>query len=194
MKQQLVAALAAAVLTISIAQAQTHQEHDTAAGEPATAQAHGAHMTMTDAQFVPMMIQHHRDGIEMARVAEQKATTPHVKQLAANIRANQERELVELQQFQQAAAATTGTAGRDDQHAVMMMRMSKQSIERVQSANGKEVDRAFLKEMSSHHQMAIDMVSMTKFQDAKLKQSANKMAGGQRREIQELKATQQKIG
>lgn len=198
MRYHLAAAMAVAALTAApVAYAQTHEGHTTTpaqtpAGKTSTAAPRAQHMAMTDAQFVPMMMQHHKDGIEMSRVAEQKATTSQVKQLAAKIRANQERELQELEHFQQ-TAGTSGAAGHDG-HADAMMQMSKKSIERVQSANGKDVDHAFLEEMSSHHQMAIDMVGMTTFKDARLKQSANKMAAGQRREIQELKSTHKKIG
>jgi uncharacterized protein (DUF305 family) len=47
-------------------------------------------MHMNEKQFVTMMLQHHHDGIEMARIAEQKAATPEVKALAKKIREGQE--------------------------------------------------------------------------------------------------------
>jgi len=43
-------------------------------------------MGMTDAMFVPMMIKHHQQGIEMARLEEERGSTAPVKALAAKIR------------------------------------------------------------------------------------------------------------
>lgn len=181
MRQQLSVTVALAVLAAGvIAGAQTRQQTPTTAPHqqhsPAPGAQHNMAMTMTDAQFVPMMIQHHRDGIEMARVAEQKAATAEVKALAAKIRAAQERDVPELQRFQKNSTGTTGTAGQDEAHAAMMREQSQISIARVRDASGKDVDRAFLEEMASHHQMAIDMVHGTKFQNSALKQKAAKMA------------------
>jgi uncharacterized protein (DUF305 family) len=179
-------ALAVAGLSLALAGSAAAQTTD-----QSRAHQHGAAAHMTDAQFVPMMLQHHQDGIEMAKIAEAKATNPQVKALATKIRQAQERESKELEQFRGTAAA--GTAGHSDAHADAMMEMSKKSIARVRDANGAEVDRAFLEEMAKHHEMAIDMVHSTQFKNTRLKQSANKMETSQKREVQELKSTRQKL-
>ena len=80
---------AAAVLTVASSAAaqetQTHQGQGASTQQRGAAQAH----RMSDAEFVAMMLQHHRDGIKMARLAEEKATTAEVKTLARKIREGQ---------------------------------------------------------------------------------------------------------
>ena len=73
-------------------------------------------MQMSGKEFVTMMLQHHQDGIEMARIAEQKATTADVKSLANKIREGQAREAQEMKPFAEGTAATPqGTSGQQHQ-------------------------------------------------------------------------------
>jgi uncharacterized protein (DUF305 family) len=155
-------------------------------------------MQMSEKEFVSMMLQHHQDGIEMARIAEEKATTADVKALAKRIREGQAREAQEMKPFAEGTAATPqGTSGQQHQaHAAehqAHMRESKNAIERVRKASGKAVDQAFLDEMAKHHQMAIQMTQQTKFDTARLKQMADKMVANQTKEIDELKRTRQRV-
>ena len=46
---------------------------------------------LTDASFVQMMSKHHQQGIEMARMEEERGASASVKQLAAKIRQSQEK-------------------------------------------------------------------------------------------------------
>jgi hypothetical protein len=99
-------------------------------------------MQMSEKEFVTMMLQHHQDGIEMARIAEQKATTADVKSLAKKIREGQAREAQEMKPFAEGTAATPqGTSGQQHQaHAAehqAHMQESKNAIERVRKASGK---------------------------------------------------------
>lgn len=66
-------------------------------------------MGMTDAMFVPMMIRHHQQGIEMARLEEERGSSSSVKTLAAKIRQSQEKEPAELKAH--AEHTTMGTSG-----------------------------------------------------------------------------------
>ena len=155
-------------------------------------------MSMSGKEFVTMMLQHHQDGIEMARIAEQKATTPEVKTLARKIREGQEREAQEMKPFADAGPATPrGTSGQQHQaHAAehqAHMQESKNAIARVGKATGTAVDQTFLEEMSKHHQMAIQMTRSTRFDTARLKEMADKMTANQEREIDELKRTRQRV-
>jgi uncharacterized protein (DUF305 family) len=155
-------------------------------------------MQMSEKEFVTMMLQHHQDGIEMARIAEQKATTADVKSLAKKIREGHPREAQEMKPFAEGTAATPqGTSGQQHQaHAAehqAHMQESKNAIERVRKASGKAVDQAFLDEMAKHHQMAIQMTQQTKFETARLKQMADKMVANQTKEIDERKRTRQRV-
>jgi uncharacterized protein (DUF305 family) len=142
---------------------------------------------MSEAEFVPMMIKHHQDGIEMARLEEQKGSSAEVKALAAKIRQSQDHELTELKQHSQdATAAPQGTSGREG-HEKMMEQQSQATMKRLESASGQAVDHAFLEEMAKHHEMAIDMTEGAKIQTPALKQLTQKMVAGQRKELSELK-------
>jgi uncharacterized protein (DUF305 family) len=156
-------------------------------------------MQMNENQFVAMMLQHHQDGIEMARIAEQKAATPEVKALAKKIREGQERESREMKPFASGSPetprGTTGQAqhqGHSQDHQAHMQE-SKKAIERVRTATGKAVDQAFLDEMTKHHQMAIQMTQHTTFETQRLKGMAEKMSASQKREIDEMNRTRQKV-
>ncbi|MEW9550017.1 DUF305 domain-containing protein [Nonomuraea sp. NPDC050783] len=46
-----------------------------------------------DVMFVQMMVQHHRQGIEIARLGAERATTPEVRTLAAAIETTQQDEV-----------------------------------------------------------------------------------------------------
>ena len=68
-----------------------HQGHD-----QATKHESHAMPALSDEHFLAMMIKHHQDGIELAKLEESKGSREAVKTLAAKIRAGQERELSEM--------------------------------------------------------------------------------------------------
>jgi len=146
---------------------------------------------MTDAEFVPMMIEHHQHGIEMARREEEEGASDEVKALAAQIRQGQERELAELKAHAKEGhgAATTGTSGRagHEKMDTMMKQQSQATMQRLKAAEGEALDAAFLEEMAKHHQQAIMMTEHTKFKSAELRTLAEKMAADQKKELAELK-------
>ena len=127
----------------------------------------------------------------MARLAEQKSTTNDVKALARKIREGQERERSELQQFAKGRPETP--AGTSGQHRADMKKDAKESLARIRRAAGREADWEFLDEMAKHHEMAIHMIRDTRFDNAKLKGMADKMAANQAREIEELKRMRQRV-
>ena len=185
--------VAAAMLLSGIGlMAQDARTQQQGAKEQRSGQA-AAHMSETE--FVPMMLQHHQDGIEMARIAEQKATSPEVKALARKIREGQERESREMKPFADEAATPRGTTGQAPHQAEHQAHMqeSKKAIERVRSASGKAVDVAFLEEMAKHHEMAIQMTKETHFDNTRLKQMADKMVANQTKELGELKQTRERV-
>lgn len=141
---------------------------------------------LTDAPFVQMMSKHHQQGIEMARMEEERGASVSVKQLAAKIRQSQEKELAELKAHSEHHAGATGTAGSSERDK-MMDEQSQTMMSRLKSASGAALDHAFLDEMANHHQMAISMTESAKLQDPALKKLGQKMIAGQRQELSELK-------
>lgn len=141
-------------------------------------------MGMSDAMFVAMMIKHHQQGIEMARLEEERGSAASVKALAAKIRQSQEKELAELQ----AHADHAAQGGPDHaKHDKMMEQQSQSMMAKLKSLSGAALDHAFLEHMAKHHQMAISMTESAKLQDPELKKLAQKMVAGQRQELAELK-------
>jgi uncharacterized protein (DUF305 family) len=130
-----------------------------------------------------MMIQHHRDGIEMARLAETKGSSSEVKSLATRIRQSQENDIRELQKHEQAAPG----ARQQGDHQHMMEQQARQTMQRLQSASGPELDRAFVDEMIKHHEMAIDMAEAARLQNPELKDLSRKMAARQKQELESLR-------
>jgi len=138
---------------------------------------------MTDAMFVPMMVKHHEQGIEMARLEEARGSSASVKTLAAKIRQSQEKELGELKAHAQ--HATAGTSGRGE-HDKMLEQRSQSTMAKLKAASGSDLDRAFLEEMAKHHGMAISMTENAKLQDSDLKKLAQQMLTDQRQQLAEL--------
>jgi uncharacterized protein (DUF305 family) len=153
---------------------------------------------LNDEHFVAMMLKHHQDGTELAKVEESKGTREAVKTLAAKIRSSQERELSELKAHESKHAdhsTPRGTSGQKpdasmQKHHEMMEAMAKESIAKVEKADGPAADQAFLQEMAKHHQMALDMIAKARLKDPELLKMSQKMAQEQKRELQELKKLQ----
>ena len=87
---------------------------------------HGVHVAMTmaadvaalrnapepfDRAFIDAMIPHHESAIEAARVAQEQAERPEIKELARAIIADQQREIEQMKQWRQAwyGSAEVGT-------------------------------------------------------------------------------------
>jgi uncharacterized protein (DUF305 family) len=194
--------VATAVLAISAgggAYAQAgHQGHDTKA-KGQHAGDHTTHMpALTDAQFVQMMIKHHKDGIELSKIEESRGREPAVKSLAAKMRQAQERDIAEMQSSHAEHAATKpeGTSGHGEhagqdaamrKHHEMMEQMAQDARIKVENASEADVDDTFLQTMIKHHEMALQMIEGAKLKDAGLRKMSQKMASEQKREIAEMK-------
>jgi uncharacterized protein (DUF305 family) len=180
---------AIAVAGAQFAHAQTPAEHGHAQPHQTMKGA-----MMTDADFVPMMIKHHEGALEMARVEEEHGASAPVKSLAAKIRQAQEGEIVELKGHSQHAGGAQGTSAEHADQSRMMEQQRQAAMKRLKEASGGALDHAFLEEMAKHHQMAIDMIARTKFQNAALKKMAQKMAAVQRQELKEFKQLESSRG
>ena len=161
--------------------AQAPADHAHAAKSPQTTQP--MMKGMSEADFVPMMIKHHEEGIQMTQLEEKGGSSAEVKALAAKIRQSQEQDLPELKKHLQHTAGTAGHQGHDK----MMEQQSAATMKRLKSASGQAMDHAFLEEMAKHHEMAIGMAETAKIQSPELKKLTQKMIAGQRQELGELK-------
>lgn len=110
-----------------------------------------------DAMFAVQMAVHHESAVQMARLAEQRAQRPEIRQLARDIERTQTAEIVLLR----AAATRLGadpdgpTGGTGSGTADGMG--SPTDLARVPDDR---FDRAFLESMIPHHRMGVHMARM----------------------------------
>ena len=147
-----------------------------------------------DLHFIDMMIMHHQEGIEMAKLAETKAQNAGVKAFAIKTAADQQKDIEELQSYRNQWYA--GKPMMD--HAMMQsmmqsmhpdMKMDMEDIRRkLRAASGVEFDRLFLDTMTHHHMMAIDMSkdAVNKAEHPALKEFARQAVNKQQSEIAEM--------
>jgi uncharacterized protein (DUF305 family) len=133
-----------------------------------------------DVMFTQMMIPHHQQAVEMANLAETRASDPQVKQLAEQIKAAQAPEIATMTNWLTAwgkpTAAPSGMPGMttsampgmpgmtasampgmDHSHGGMPGMMSDADMAKLKAASGKDFDRQFCTMMIAHHQGAIEM-------------------------------------
>ncbi len=135
-----------------------------------------------DAHFIEQMIPHHEDAITMAGLAETKAKTPEVKQLAKRIISSQGKEISQMKSWYALWFGRELPSGKTvmTQHGMMggsgsmhMGMMGNESdSKRLETAV--DFDTAFVEDMIPHHQMAIMMASMLK--DATTRPEMKKLA------------------
>ncbi|MFI7532167.1 DUF305 domain-containing protein [Streptosporangium sp. NPDC049376] len=110
-----------------------------------------------DVMFAQMMIPHHRQAVEMAKLAEGRAASDQVKELAGKIEAAQEPEIRTMSGWLTAwGAQVPGERGMPMDHDMPGM-MSGQAMEELKGLKGAAFDRAFLTMMIQHHEGAVAM-------------------------------------
>lgn len=120
-----------------------------------------------DVEFAQMMIPHHQQAVEMAKLAAGRAGNPQVKQLAATIEAAQQPEIATMTGWLTTwgqpttmpgmPTASGGHGGHDMGGGTMPGMMSEGDMMILESLTGTEFDRSFLTMMTAHHQGAVDM-------------------------------------
>jgi uncharacterized protein (DUF305 family) len=122
-------------------------------GSQTTAQFNDADVT-----FAQGMIPHHRQAIEMAKLAQERAATADVKQLAADIEKAQDPEIQTMTGWLRAwGKELPETSSMEHGGMEMPGMMSEEDMKGLQNASGTAFDRMFLQMMIKHHEGAIDM-------------------------------------
>ena len=119
----------------------------------------------SDIAFVQMMIPHHGQALEMARLARRYAVDDGVRTLAARIRAAQGPEILTMASWLEAEDVEVPRAGDPAEeydhgehgHDPMRGMLTGAQMHRLAAARGAEFDRLFLQGMIQHHQGAIEM-------------------------------------
>lgn len=120
------------------------------------------HDSPYDLSFIDMMMMHHRQGLEMARMAESNGQLSELKDFAKRMIADQEKDITELQGYRDRFYASERKADKMRMGDVVMtmaemQRMSKADMDKLEAASGSQFDHLFVDTMTAHHKMAIRM-------------------------------------
>lgn len=205
------AALAATALTAALvlaacgnddgATGSGHQGHGSTPSAGATTAA-GAHNAQ-DVSFAQGMIPHHRQALEMARLAADRASSAKVKDLAARIEKAQDPEIRTmsgwLKSWSEEVPASGSSMGSmpgmdHSAHASasgmpgMFGMMDGKDMEKLEKASGTGFDTMFLTMMVEHHRGAVEMATTekTKGRYGPAKAMADDIVTGQTAEITEM--------
>lgn len=131
----------------------------------------------TDRHFIEMMIPHHEGAVKMADLALKRSKRPEIKQLAQSIKSDQTREIAQMTSWYKQWYGTSVPSAMTMMNQGDMMNMKKpmgmpmgmpkpMGMENMMTGDLKalesapDFDKAFIKEMISHHKMALMMSSM----------------------------------
>ncbi|MCX5394678.1 DUF305 domain-containing protein [Streptomyces sp. NBC_00094] len=146
-----------------------------------------------DVMFAQMMIPHHEQALEMAKLADGRAEDPEVKKLVAAIEQAQDPEIRKMKAWlkgwgkPESAGHGAGNAGGSG-HGMAGM-MSEQDMKDLAAVKGKAFDRKFAELMIAHHDGAVAMakVEQKDGRNTTAKQLADDVVRTQSTEIAELR-------
>ena len=115
-----------------------------------------------DVSFATDMIPHHRQAVEMAKLAATRAENAKVKDLAQQIEDAQDPEIQTMTAWLKTWGAPVpsdmgGMSGMDHGSDSMSGMMSTEDMDNLSNASGAEFDKMFLTMMIAHHEGAIEM-------------------------------------
>ncbi len=155
--------LVALLLTALLLTACGDDSSDTNSGDPGSASSE-ATFNDADVTFAQGMIPHHQQAVEMAQLAEDRAESPELKQLASEIEAAQAPEIEQLTGWLEDWGAEApsdpmdhGDMGHGDSTSDMSGMMTAEDMNMLENANGADFDQMFLTMMIEHHEGAVEM-------------------------------------
>lgn len=146
----------------------------------------GASFNDADAMFAQNMIPHHQQAVEMAELAETRATDPEVKELAAKIKAAQDPEIQTMQGWLKDWGKPAPSGGM---HHGMPGVMSEEDMKRLEAAKDAKFDKLFVQLMIAHHKGAIEMAGTEQKQgtNADAKALAKNIESSQQAEVEQMR-------
>ena len=154
---------------------------------PGMESSHNAATAPYNLQFLDTMTAHHQGAIDMAKLAETRAQHPELKQFAAGIVGDQEREIATMTRLRDKLFAEKSKAINNN-FPGMSHGMGGMDLAKLESLRGNEFDIEFLRQMIPHHEGAIEMAKDLQKQDADagLKEIAGDIIAAQEGEIKEM--------
>ncbi|WP_406502822.1 DUF305 domain-containing protein [Streptomyces sp. NBC_01602] len=157
----------------------------------ATAEAESTDFNDADVTFAQTMIPHHEQALEMAELADGRASDAEVKDIAAKIEKAQDPEIKTMKGWLKSwnkPTAIESMPGMD--HGSGDGMMSDADMEHLKGMKGAEFDKMFAEMMIEHHNGAISMAQDE--QKSGKHADAVKMAGdiveGQSAEVEQLQS------
>ncbi|MEY7981470.1 DUF305 domain-containing protein, partial [Streptomyces pilosus] len=128
-----------------------------APASPSASASAGRH-NAADVAFAQGMIPHHRQAVEMADLAPDRARSPEVRKLAAEIKRAQDPEIRTLSGWLASWGEEVPAEGAMDHsgHGMGGM-MTAEEMTGLENASGRAFDTAFLELMIKHHEGAVAM-------------------------------------
>ena len=151
-----------------------------------------------DVTFAQQMIPHHEQAVEMAQLAQGRASSGEVLEFAENIEAAQGPEIDTLQGWLDAWGEEVpsgemdgmdhGDMGDDSGGAMSGMR-DEEEMNDLRAASGAHWDRMFLEMMIEHHEGAVEMaqVEVDQGENPDAVAMAEKVIGDQQAEITQMR-------
>lgn len=139
-----------------------------------------------DTHFLMVVTHHHRDAVEMSKVAAEKAQHAELRTKAAEI---VQKQTAEADQMVAMLKAKGKELSQPHGHFKAKADASKAKLA---SATGAEVDRVFLDEMIKHHEEGIATASLAKTnaESPELKAMTDTMVRDQQAEVQQMRTWQ----
>ncbi|MFI7540028.1 DUF305 domain-containing protein [Actinoplanes sp. NPDC049599] len=146
----------------------------------------GSTYNTIDVAFVQMMIVHHTQAVEMARLAPERAGGTGLRALAARMDAAQAPEINWLKQWLRARKLPESDPRHD--HSTMPGMQTPAALAALTAARGAEFDHTFVTMMTAHHRGALRMAGdvLAGGTDQALHEVANEMAVEQGSEIRRM--------
>lgn len=177
--------------------------NSTPAGAAQTAAKPTASAADIDKAFVRQMVPHHMMAVTMAEMAEKSAEHDEIKTLSAEIISAQNDEIKELTAIAETLGVTPDQPMGDDgdamSHGAMIddaktlgltMEQMGMSMNMAALQSAEPFDKAFMDEMTVHHQGAIAMAKaqLAGGENADLRKIATAIVSAQEKEIAEMAA------
>lgn len=115
-----------------------------------------------DLEFIKGMIPHHRQALEMAALAPERAADEKVASIAERIALGQKPEIAVMSQWLknwgEPVPLVRGNDHAEHDSNLMPGMATAQQVQQLEAASGEEFDRMFLTLMIAHHEGALTMV------------------------------------
>ena len=139
----------------------------------------------SDEAFIDAMVPHHQGAIDMAEVALENADRQEIRDLAEDIVSTQEAEIEQLRSIKQEEFGTSQVPMEMSPGEMKMMGMS---LDPQELAGKEPFDKAFINEMTPHHESAIAMagVALENSENPEIREIAAAIVNAQKRETMQM--------